>query len=88
MRRSKKSKSPLGLTSAFPRTIKVKDLKACFNGFVEIRSIDYMPLYYAGSFEDMPFIYLYSWVASLDITAHYDCVNDGTVFYLVIFLES
>lgn len=79
--------SPLS-TSYYPcpRTMKVKDFRACASGIVKICSFDSVDSFYIGSVKDIPFIYLDCWVASLTAAFLYFKSSESVCF--VIRLES
>ena len=78
--------SPL---STSPRTMKVKDFKACVVGMVEICSLDESEVYYHGFISDIPFVYLYCWISDLSIGISRDKNFPDAVFaFFVIRLHS
>lgn len=73
---------------SFPRTMKVKDFKACASGFVSIHSYNFAECLFSGIVDNIPFCYLDCWVAGLNYSSYYDEFDKMCRTCFVIQLES
>lgn len=68
-----------------PRTMMIRDFKACAVGRVEICDYDRTESYYSGLIEAIPFVYLDCWVGCLSLSYHLELDEDDRCYRLVPF---